>query len=51
MRLLSMEGNGLPTEQIKEFNDRVLSIVDGLVKGSSWTDDGTLSLLTYQLIY
>lgn len=35
MRLLGMLDSGLPANQIKEFNEWVLSIGDGTAKGSS----------------
>lgn len=40
MRLLGMLDSGLPANQIKEFNEWVLSIGDGTAKGSSQSDDG-----------
>jgi ATP-dependent DNA helicase PIF1 len=40
MRLLGMSRSGLPTDEVKEFNDWVLSIGDGTVTGSTHTDDG-----------
>jgi hypothetical protein len=45
MCLLSMARDGLPTEYIKDFNDWVLSIVDGSVKGSTQIDDGDSELI------
>jgi hypothetical protein len=45
MCLLSMARDGLPTEYIKDFNDWVLSIVDGSVKGSIQIDDGDFELI------
>jgi ATP-dependent DNA helicase PIF1 len=45
MSLLSMARDGLPTEYIKDFNDWVLSIGDGSLKGSSQTDDGDSELI------
>jgi hypothetical protein len=45
MCLLSMARDGLPIEYIKDFNDWVLSIGDGSVKGSSQTDDGDSELI------
>uniref|UniRef100_K3Y356 ATP-dependent DNA helicase n=1 Tax=Setaria italica TaxID=4555 RepID=K3Y356_SETIT len=40
MRLLAMAASGLPTEQVKEFNDWVLSNGDGTTKGATHSDDG-----------
>jgi hypothetical protein len=45
MRLLSMARDGLPTKYNKDFNDWVLSIGDGSLKGSSQTDDGDFELI------
>jgi hypothetical protein len=45
MRLLSMACDGLTTEYIKDFNDWVLSIGDGSLKGSSRTNDGDSELI------
>jgi len=39
MRLLGMASAGLPTEQIKSFNDWVLSIGDGTAKGTAHNED------------
>ena len=39
MRLLGMASAGLPTEQIKSFNDWVLSIGDGTTKGTAHNED------------
>ncbi|RCV21477.1 hypothetical protein SETIT_4G142700v2 [Setaria italica] len=35
-----MAASGLPTEQVKEFNDWVLSNGDGTTKGATHSDDG-----------
>ena len=45
MRLLGMTRNGLPTDQVKAFNDWVLSIRDGTATGSTHTDDGDSELV------
>ena len=39
MRLLGMASAGLPTEQMKSFNDWVLSIGDGTAKGTAHNED------------
>ena len=45
MRLLGMADSGLPTEQVKDFSDWVLSIGDGTAKGTAHTDDGDSELI------
>jgi hypothetical protein len=45
MHLLSVARDGLPIEYIKDFNDWVLSIGDGSVKGSTRIDDGDSELV------
>ena len=45
MRLLAMADSGLPIEQVKEFNDWVLSIGDGTAQGTVHSDDGDSELV------
>ncbi|TVU21884.1 hypothetical protein EJB05_31555, partial [Eragrostis curvula] len=45
MRLLRMEQNGLPTDEVNEFNKWVLSIGDGTAKGTAQLDDGDSELI------
>ncbi|XP_066384880.1 uncharacterized protein [Miscanthus floridulus] len=45
MRLLGMSRSGLPTDQVRAFNDWVLSIGDGTTVGSNHTDDGDSELV------
>ena len=45
MRLLAMADSGLPIEQVKEFNDWVLSIGDGTAQGTMHSDDGDSELV------
>jgi hypothetical protein len=42
MRLLGMSRSGLPTNQVRAFNDWVLSIGDGTATSSTHTDDGDI---------
>ena len=45
MCLLGMSRSGLPTDQVRAFNDWVLSIGDGTAGGSNHTDDGDSELV------
>jgi hypothetical protein len=45
MPLLAMANSGLPIEQVKEFNDWVLSIGDGTTQGTAHSDDGDSELV------
>jgi len=45
MRLLGMSRSGLPTDQVRAFNDWVLSIGDGTAGGSNHTHDGDSELV------
>jgi hypothetical protein len=45
MRLLGMSRSGLPTDQVRAFNDWVLSIGDGAAMGATHTDDGDSELV------
>jgi hypothetical protein len=45
MRLLGMSRSGLPTDQVRAFNDWVLSIGDGTAMGATHTDDGDSELV------
>jgi ATP-dependent DNA helicase PIF1 len=45
MRLLGMASAGLPTEQIKSFNDWVLSIGDGTAEGTAHNEDDGSALI------
>jgi hypothetical protein len=45
MHLLGMSRSGLPIDQVRAFNDWVLSIGDGTATGSTHTDDGDSELV------
>jgi ATP-dependent DNA helicase PIF1 len=45
MRLLGMSRSGLPTDEVRAFNDWVLSIGDGTATGAAHTDDGDSELV------